>query len=95
MNNEVFKKFIDRHLDAAIVSLGGMVKVREMHAQMPMTPFVAGYIVGAVCTNANEFVVRAKWRDDPTSVLVAMTMEEIRRVFDYVRLRLETESTTS
>lgn len=95
MNNDVFKKFIDKHTETALASLGGLAKVREMHTQMPMTPFVAGYVVGAICTNARDSVVRAKWRDDPTSVLVAMTQEEIRRVFDYVRVRLETESTTS
>ena len=37
MNNTAFKTFLTPYLKDAIDNLGGLTKVRELHAQMSMT----------------------------------------------------------
>lgn len=92
MNNELFKKFLAPFVENAVRDIGGLDKVREMHTQMSMTSFISGWVCGTVigvrCIHS--------WRDPSTvGEITSLTQEEIRRIFDFVRLRLESESTTS
>lgn len=95
MNNQLFKQFVSRFLDAAVDLLGGVAKVRELHETVPA--FVAGYVCGMI-DHAQRGII-AYWRDDDGERsppgFHKLTQEEIRRVHDFIRLRLETESTTS
>lgn len=91
MNNEIFKKVIKLYVDDAIEDLGGIDKVRAQHEQWSMVSFIAGYVVASVNREDNDAAI---WRD-PVTVFDKLNQEEIRRVFDFVRLRLESDSATS
>ena len=92
MNNEVFKKFIEPYYDFAVQDIGPQV-IKLIGTVDHGVPFVAGHIVGQIGSELTEGLA-ADWRDS-RQVLDRLTHEEVRRVFDYVRLRLETGSATS
>lgn len=106
MNNDIFKKFVAPFVDEMIEALGGAARARDLHAQLPdaIIHFVAGGVFGLVAKAGFRF---AGWRSSVEADVaymesihadrrvVVLNQEEIRRVLDLVRLRLETESTTS
>lgn len=81
-----FKKTINREIDFAIVEHGGMAHVHEMYALMPgLIDYLAGW------------VTRSYWIQRQASLLkrVRPSLEETRRIYDLVRLKLDTGSATS
>lgn len=106
MRNDLFKDFVAPYVGAIIEHLGGIDRVRDLHAQMPesILHFVAGGVFGLV---ADANIGKAEWRDPhyqrvvlnrrdhPDYQRVVLNQEEIRRVLDIVRLHLETGSATS
>jgi len=82
-----FKLIINREIDFAIQENGGLDFVRDAVTMgvTGMVEFVAGW------------VARSYWIHRQASLLKRMrlTQEEIRRVHDLVRLKLDTGSTTS
>lgn len=81
-----FKKLIAPMVDGAIEDNGGIEAVRKVHAMMPsLTDFLAGW------------VARTYWGAFPAAGINErkLTQEQVRRIYDLVRLRLDTESLTS
>lgn len=81
-----FKKTINREIDFAIAEHGGMVHVHEMYTLMPgLIDYLAGW------------VTRSYWIQRQASLLkrVRPSLEETRRIYDLVRLKLDTGSSTS
>lgn len=95
MNNERFKEFIAPIVDHVIGFLGGVDEVREMHTMVSMTPFVSGWVCGTILCMPDFTKQFVKWRGLTGPHKLGFTLEEIRRIHDFVRLRLESESTTS
>jgi predicted protein tyrosine phosphatase len=99
MNNDKFKAFLGPIVEHTIKDLGGIDKVREMHAMVSMTSFVTGYVCGTVVWTQQNLLRIRPWNDvaddRANAPTITLTQEEIRRTFDFVRLRLESESTTS
>jgi hypothetical protein len=88
MNSEVFKRFLVPHVDAAICELGGLARVRDM-------PHGQEIILGWVCACLHATPPRERtWRndDDPRGGILS---NELRRAQDHIRLRIETDSSTS
>jgi hypothetical protein len=96
VNNEKFKEFIAPLLDKIIGDLGGLRDVQAMFEQLPEQTiyFVAGAIYGLAYEKYRQ-THYAWWRDGPQTTFVSLTHEERRRMLDYVRLRIETESGSS
>jgi hypothetical protein len=92
MRTEDFKKFLRSWTSEAIKANGGIEAVREMHRSMDMVRFLTGWVCGRVYAYMPE--CRRNW-EDTVSRDQNYTLEEVRRVADYVRLAIETESTTS
>jgi hypothetical protein len=94
MNNDLFKEFIKPHFQDVVIMLGGITVLREQYNMMPaIHPFLAGFVCGfAICRGSLQ---AAPWREPADRALGQFTQEETRRVFDYIRLQLETESATS
>lgn len=91
MNNERFKAFISPHVIDVMERLH-VAQMNELPEQI--VHFVAGAVFGIVL---EARVTNAPWRDESLTrgVYVVLSQEEIRRTLDFVRLRLETGSTTS
>lgn len=91
MNNERFKSFISPHVADVCdrLELGQLEGLPEQ-----IVHFVAGSVYGIVL---EARIPSAPWRDEPLThgAYVILNQEEIRRTLDFVRLRLETGSTTS
>jgi len=88
MNSDIFKKFLARHVDRAIEELGGLERVRAI-------PHVEAIVLGWVCCCIyTSPAYERTWRndDDPAGGFLP---GELRRAQDYIRLRIETQSTTS
>lgn len=101
MNNDLFKPFIRPIIERAIDQLGGIEKVQRMFEQLqePMLYFIAGAaharMLSVIALTEVEPSAQHRitpWRDGKT---IDHTPEEIRRILDLVRLRLETGSATS
>lgn len=101
MNNERFKRFIGRFVDDMLDHMGGEQSVRETYKLTlnEITHYIAGGVFGLVLASARGVV--PFWRDDVkedymyAGVHLVLNQEEVRRVLDLVRLRLETGSATS
>ena len=91
MDSEPFKKFLAPYYDVAISKLTSVFRGADLNDHLS---FIVGFICGSALTVASEETIIAEWRDG-SQALGTFTSEEIRRVFDYVRLRLETGSATS
>lgn len=81
-----FKKLIGGMIDTAVAEMGGIAKARQAYEQMPsVKDFIAGW------------VVRDLWihRQAALHPRRMANTEETRRILDLVRLRLDTESSTS
>jgi len=87
-----FKKFLKAWTDEAIKANGGIDNVREMHHSMDMARFLTGWVCGSVYAYMPQ--CRRNWEDTPSND-PHYTLEEVRRISDYVRLTIETESTTA
>lgn len=82
-----FKAEIAPHLETAIEANGGVERVRKIYGMMnSVIDFLAGWTSGAVL-GARHALDRANVKQ--------LTHEETRRIYDLVRLRLESASTTS
>jgi hypothetical protein len=94
VNNDKFKEFIAPLLDRAVDLLDGIRSVQLMFETLPEQTiyFVAGILHGLALSNPQRC---ATWRDEETSTLYNFSHEEKRRMLDYVRLRIETGSSTS
>lgn len=93
MDSERFKRFVAPYLTASIDRMGGIDRVRELSRELPEQTiyFVAGVTYGLLI-NTDQ----AAWRDKHGgSDTMLFSHEEMRRLLDLVRLRLETESSTS
>jgi hypothetical protein len=87
MDTEAFKKEVKPHLDSAIADNGGIEQVYKMHSLMPaIVDFIAGWTAKSVQTGRRSFM-QTTTRD--------LSQEEIRRIYDLVRLRIDTGSATS
>jgi hypothetical protein len=82
MDSDHFKRIAAPYLTAAIDRMGGIDRVRELSRDLPEQTiyFVAGVTYGLAANDARP-------RFD--------SHEEMRRLLDLVRLRIETESTSS
>lgn len=93
MDTEAFKKYVSPHLEAAITANGGIERVRRIYGLMSsVTDFLAGWTCSNVLRGramADAFLQR------PSGVAVDLTHEEVRRIYDLVRLRISSESSTS
>ena len=91
MDTVAFKLAVKPHLEAAIEANGGLDRIRKLYSAMPgIIDFIAGW------------TARALWDDEGTPSCYRfeeheprLTLEEIRRIYDLVRLAIDTESTTS
>ena len=92
-----FKAEVKPHLEAAIVANGGIERVRKIYGMMGgVVDFLSGWIAGGVIVDRRNKaigIVRAA-RGEP-ELPEDLSHEEIRRIYDLVRLRLDSESTTS
>lgn len=87
MDTEAFKKEVKGHLVAAIEDNGGIDHLRKTHGLMPaIVDFIAGWTAKSVQTGRRSFT-QSTTRD--------LNQEEIRRIYDLVRLQLDTGSATS
>lgn len=76
-----FKKSVGVQLDIALLDNGGVKRVCEMHRLMPgMIDFIAGWVGARLAGKGGR---------------AQLSQEEIRRLYDLVRLRIESESTSS
>ena len=83
MDTEALKKEVRPHLEAAIEANGGIERVRKIYGMMTgVIDFVAGWTAARI--------VQSRLSHENK-----LTHEEIRRVYDLVRLRLDSESSTS
>lgn len=91
MNSDRFKSFISPH----VLDVCDRLDVAAM-SELPegIVHFVAGAVYGIVLEARIPY---ATWRDEPLThgAYVILNQEEIRRTLDFIRLRLETGSTTS
>jgi hypothetical protein len=88
MNSDIFKKFLSAHVERAVVELGGLARVREI-------PHAEAIILGWICCCIHNTPSLAReWRNDD-SPLGGILPSELRRAQDYIRLRIETESSTA
>lgn len=81
-----FKGLINPMIDLAVRELGGLISVRDTYKQMPaMLDMIAGW------------VIRDLWLHRQAALQEPRTanLEEKRRIYDLVRLKLDTESSTS
>jgi hypothetical protein len=88
MDSDRFKRLVAPYLTASIDRMGGIDRVRMLSRELPEQTiyFVAGVTFGLIDTGTvNE--ARPHFGLD--------SHEEMRRLLDLVRLRLETESSTS
>lgn len=85
------KEFVKITMTDIARVFGGLDKVRAMNQSINMTQFFAGWICGLVHSIPG---LRYLWAE-PGVADVPLTQEEIRRVTDYVRLLIETDSTGS
>ena len=88
MDSDRFKRLVAPYLTASIDRMGGIDRVRVLSRELPEQTiyFVAGVTYGLIDTGTvNE--TRPHFGLD--------SHEEMRRLLDLVRLRLETESSTS
>lgn len=94
MNNEIFKKFIEPYFALAVSKLTPVFSGTDPLDHLTL---IVGFICGSALTVASEEVIYADWRDGGPrqQSLGVFTHEEVRRIFDYARLRLETGSATS
>jgi hypothetical protein len=87
MDVEAFKKEVRPCIEVAINANGGIDKVREMFRSMPsMVDFIAGWVAGSL---------RPVQADRAMTPHQRYTLEETRRIYDLVRLRIYSESSTS
>lgn len=87
MDTEQLKAEVAPHLDEAINDNGGIERVRKIYGMMPATiDFIAGWTCHGVL---------AARRKQPDRWPPGLTHEEIRRIYDLVRLALDTGSSTS
>jgi hypothetical protein len=86
MDVEKFKSQVRPVLEAVIAGNGGIDHVREIHRAMPsFVDFLAGWVAGAMRPfTMNDLTNHNRY-----------SQEELRRLYDLVRLRLDTESSTS
>jgi hypothetical protein len=88
MDSDRFKRLVAPYLTASIDRMGGIERVRDLSRGLPEQTiyFVAGATYGLIDTvTINEAGPRFSLDSH----------EEMRRLLDLVRLRLETESSTS
>lgn len=87
MDSDHFKRFVAPYLTTSIDRMGGIDHVRELSRELPEQTiyFVAGVTYG---------LINGSWRDKRGGSDM-FSHEEMRRLLDLVRLRLETESTSS
>ena len=79
-----FKAEVRPWLESAIERNGGIERVRKIYGLMSgATDFIAGWTAGMVTRER-----RLTGRSD-------LSHEEIRRIYDLVRLRIDSESSTS
>jgi hypothetical protein len=83
MDSDLFKRVVASYLTESIDRMGGIDRVRELSRELPEQTiyFVAGVTYGLIDGGAESFGLDAH--------------EEMRRLLDLVRLRLETESASS
>ncbi len=87
MDVEKFKAAVRPCLEAVIMANGGIDRVREIYRAMPsFVDFIAGWIAG---------LMRPLSFADCATAHLRYSQEELRRLYDLVRLRLDTESSTS
>ncbi len=89
MNDEetkAFKRLIGSMIDLAISEMGGITTVRERYKLMPgQVDFISGWIVCRLWLHR-----QAELREPRLA-----NQEETRRIYDLVRLRLESESNSA
>lgn len=93
MNTEQLKIEVAQQLDRAIADNGGIERVRKIYGMMSsVIDFIAGWTCSAVLADrrAKALAVKDRWPEAPT-----LSHEEIRRIYDLVRLALDTGSSTS
>ncbi len=82
MDSEAFKREVMPHLDRAIADNGGAKYVRDIFRLMPkFADFLSGWVACRICTARGQ--------------VIPFGVGELRRIHDLVRLRLESESSTS
>lgn len=97
MDTERFKAEVAPHLETALVDNGGADRVRKIYGLMSgVIDFIAGWtccaVVHARRNRSVQFVRAARGEPDLGEDL---SHEEIRRIYDLTRLRLDTGSSTS
>ena len=89
MNDEetkAFKKMIGGMIDLAVSEMGGITAVRDRYKLMPgQVDFIAGWVVNSLWCHRQAALERPRLADQ----------EETRRIYDLVRLRLESESNSA
>jgi hypothetical protein len=87
MDVESFKKEVRPCIEVAINSNGGIDNIREMYRAMPsIIDFIAGWVAGSL---------RPVQVDRAGTPHTRYTLEETRRIYDLVRLRIDSGSSTS
>jgi len=87
MDADQFKKEVKPCIDVAINANGGIDRVREVHRSMPsIIDFISGWVAGSLRPAQAERLFTPHLR---------YSQEELRRIYDLVRLRIEAESSTS
>jgi hypothetical protein len=93
MDTEQLKIEVAQHLDAAITENGGIERVRKIYGLMSgVIDFIAGWTCARVLADrrTKALAIKDRWPEAPT-----LSHEEIRRIYDLVRLALDTGSSTS
>jgi hypothetical protein len=81
-----FKTEVKPRLESAIDANGGIDRVRRVYGMMnSLVDFIAGWVCGLVLVERQRF----------NGLHACLSHEETRRIYDLVRLRLESASSTS
>jgi len=96
MDSEAFKKEIKPHIDSAIEANGGIERVRKIQGLMTsIIDFIAGWVAGSVLATRRSKAAQLVAAAHGTVMKNDLSHEEVRRIYDLVRLVLTTESLTS
>lgn len=89
MNDEetkAFKQLIGGMISTAVEEMGGIAAVRDRYKLMPgQVDFIAGWVVHSLWCHRQAALERRR----------TANQEETRRIYDLVRLRLESESNSA
>ena len=87
MDVENFKREVRPCIEVAIRANGGIDRIREMQRAMPaIIDFIAGWVAGSLRPVRGDHMLVEHQH---------YNQEELRRIYDLVRLRIEAESSTS